>query len=595
VTNGGSILIRDGTFTLDEQRADGAIEVRSRYVPSMRFAGVDTVFEKPNRAELAAAVPPARRQGQSIHAPVTSEVWRTLLRLRAARAVTARRAADERRRIDLNAHHVRIAAEEAERKKALYEARLHAPEVTSRLVEELSGGVGSYVFEDGRIYLDDVLVAELIADPKPRIRIFEGDPLDIVGRTVVPRDLLPSEHNLLSQAGADERRTMLTRIIRERFRDSRERMVESVRDAGELLVELGMQPELTRDGLSLLGQLEVPYGARARLDDLHARYCGKLLLAAVAEHIGSRIQSSTIAQDGQGAVVVSAGSRQLARIDASGATIDATQELAGSFLGPGQHWSSLLRALAETFPDLEIDHFAGQTARLQVIKEVPLGIAPSLAERCLEASRAIRTKRNAAFGNPVSLSTAGLTVVTFFPVRDDGEPYVPIVHERGEQRVKCHLRITGTGDPLTLVVRDETDDLAGVWALSLLGFATLTVVEEPVSGAHASRKPRSLSTGGHKTRSRGFAQPRTAARMRYISRDLEPTGITRTAHWVVGHIRLLRDSQNHTPHAAQEARRQGITLRGNQTWVRPHVRGLSSTEPLTFRWRLPHEALSLIP
>ena len=599
-----SIVVRGGIFSLEELRAEGTIELRSRYAPAMRFAGLETVFDKPDKVELAATRPPAIRKGRAVHAPVGSDAWRTLIELRAKRAVHALATAEALRLREIEAQGKKIAEEQRKREQARQWARARAPKIAAQLAQQLTDDSDACAFEEGRIYLNDVPAAELVLDPEPQLQLFEEPSLRISGTAVIPEGLSPAEHKWVQEAADAERPAVLTRIIRERLRSSRRHVLAGVGEARKLLVELGTEPVQTREGLCVAGELEAPFGVRVPLEQLKARYCGKLLVTSVEKHLASKVPGLAVAQDGPGSVVASIEEQAIAHVEALKAVVRAGDNgiaVRGKFLEPGGHWRALLGEIARLLPEIELDLSADLPAALQVIDDVPDGVPPALAERCLEASYAIRTRRNAAFANPVKLSTAGKTTVTFFPVQDDGEPFVPITHELGDLKVRCHLRLGAATDPLPLVIRGPVDDPAGIWALSLLGFETLTVILEPAHDADGPPTPRGRThprAAISKPRSRLSNRSRTPsrnARMRYLSRDLEPTGITRTAHWVVGHIRLLTGGRVHSEEAAQEASKQGLTLSPNETWVRPHVRGLSSDEPLTFHWQLPHEALSLVP
>jgi hypothetical protein len=594
-----SIVIRDGSFSVEELRAEGAIELRSRYAPAMRFVGLETVFEEPDTVELAATLHPASRKGGAVHAPVGSDAWRTLVGLRAQRAVRAQRAAEAVRLREREAEQRKAAEEQRKRERARLRSRALGPEVAAQLAKELSDDTDACIFEDGRIYLNDVPAAELVLDPEPHLQLYEEPPLRISGTAVIPAALSPPERKQAHAAAETDRPAVLTRIVRERLRSSRRNVLAGIGEARKLLVELDADPVQTRDGLCVAGDLEVPFGVRVPLEQLKIRHCGRLLAGTVEKQLGSKVPGLAVARDGPGSVVASAGERPIAQVEALAAVVQAGYQRAvvkGRFLEPGGHWSALLDKIAALFPEIEIDRSRDVPAVWQVIRDVPDGIPPALVERCLDASHAIRTRRNAAFANPVKLSTAGKTKVTFFPIQDDGEPFVPITHERGDAKIRCRLRLAAATDPLPLVLRGAVDEPAGIWVLSLLGFATLTVIPE-LAHLPRSSPPRRRRAPSQRvaSRPRSGRLPVRSARARQLSRDLEPTGITRTAHWVVGHVRLLAPGQVHSEEAEQEAGRQGIKLRPNETWVRPHVRGVSSSEPLTFRWQLPHEALSLVP
>lgn len=272
------------------------------------------------------------------------------------------------------------------------------------------------------------------------------------------------------------------------------------------------------------------------------------------------------------------------------------ERISGDFLGEGAWW----REVAEAIERLSAGgrpRGSGLTAELVDAEILPL----TLREACLQASEDIRLHRTAAFGTSVNVAI-GSVKLTFDPVET-----VPAGHivrfrfedEHGETR--GHLRLFGA-DPLPMAVESRNlFDAARIYACVVLAFAALTVRPEFVN-----ETPGRAARG---TRRHGAVSP-PADRVRLVQRSasvwsrrtqrvvgggvFEPLGATRTAHWVVGHVRVLSHGQHASEEAVAAAAAVGIRLRSGETWVRPHVRGLAPDESLSFRWHAPSHVLAAL-
>jgi hypothetical protein len=601
---GNTLVFLDRTFRVRPSDGRGTVKMESPFVPAIRFEGLTYVFERATRDELQLVRPPAHAHGREVHAPLGSGVDSALLLQRAKRAVAAKngtlaRAARE---------HEKEAKQKAQLLATQAAQSQQLMEMLPKLLEKLAGQLSlpgeSYRSEDGKLYLEDVRVATLDA---LRIRIYGQPPITISPKGIVPEGLKSTEQKALHAAPSrEEKRAAVLNLIRLRLRAARTTALADIAYAKQLLFDSGVHAVQTPDGLAVDGQLEVSFCTRPDLDRLVARHCRGLLQASIESRLAHLLLPVSLSIDASGNVALSHGGTRIAAVRRSkawGRSEGEDWSVSGNFLVEGPHWVELAQrlhvitrpaeeALVQSTP--AFDSSPSATPALLVVREPPAGLPRGVVEQCLEASNSIRTRRNAAFSQPVTLSTVGRTVVTFFPVQSLGDGAVaPIVFDYGEAKVICDLLLNGDHDPLTLLIRTEVRDPAGVWALSLLGFATLTVLPEPELAAPAN--PRPHATHGRRPRASAPARLRAPSRVRYLSRDLEPTGITRTAHWVLGHVRVLPEGSTHSPGAREEAKKLGITLAPQQTWVRPHARGLLPNQALTFKWKLSHELLALVP
>ena len=239
----------------------------------------------------------------------------------------------------------------------------------------------------------------------------------------------------------------------------------------------------------------------------------------------------------------------------------------------------------------------GRHFRSLTSSSVPrVGGGARLTGRCLAASENIRLHRNAAYSHPATLVTRRSSIV-FFPVTErDRRFVVPFAWQRdGERQVDGELSLRAVADPLPIRVKaaPPIEEEAELWASVLLGYEALAVLPEEVMIRRTARATAPRRGAAPRRTPAPPSLPRYPASRR-ISPSLTPTGRTLHAHWVTGHIRILPEGWSCSSGARREAFKVGISLSAGETWVRPHARGLGADERLTFTWRVPDEAASLI-
>jgi hypothetical protein len=151
-------------------------------------------------------------------------------------------------------------------------------------------------------------------------------------------------------------------------------------------------------------------------------------------------------------------------------------------------------------------------------------------------------------------------------------------------------------DPLPLLigagVADEDAIIA--WICALLGFADATCIEtEPAD--LASRRSPARPRWHTPTSAHGRAHAtQTLAQKRLWLQNLEPVGnwVQYSGSLVAGHRRCLNHGQTASAEACDRARRVGIILRANETWVRPHTRGVPDDIEMRFRWHAQAELIA---
>jgi hypothetical protein len=223
------------------------------------------------------------------------------------------------------------------------------------------------------------------------------------------------------------------------------------------------------------------------------------------------------------------------------------------------------------------------------IDQLPGNLAPELIDACLDASRRIRLERQVAYERPVVLE-CDIGELTLLPITGAGTRLLLPFHlSKGMKTLKGEL-VLGDRDPLPLLIDDDVADRDAItaWTYALVGFADATCVEfEPVEPTiqHEPARLRQPSSSG----SRHRPSTRTLPRQWRWPRHLEPVG-----HWigyhgsfVAGHRRRLNDGRTASAEAHGRAQQVGITLHQDETWVRPHTRGVPEGIEMRFQWHAP--------
>ncbi|MGO9753822.1 MAG: hypothetical protein ACLP22_20400 [Solirubrobacteraceae bacterium] len=267
----------------------------------------------------------------------------------------------------------------------------------------------------------------------------------------------------------------------------------------------------------------------------------------------------------------------------------------GPFHREGVHWDKLRSRLIEQKRKSESARLLGAEAQdpvRRLLTELPEDTPAELRQNAAACSERIRNERTLAFGHPVVIEHAG-TRVTFSPtVYADASVSVPFVFRpTDDHEVAGALRITSLNNPLPITVEGPVaeSDAVRAWLYVLAAFADLTCMVTASESSHTPREQRPSVSGSRGARN---GAPRSAPRATtglIISDRLTPIGLTarHIASYVAGHRRRLRPGQRSSESAREAARREGFELRPQETWVRPHARGLAPDAELRFRWSPP--------
>jgi hypothetical protein len=291
-------------------------------------------------------------------------------------------------------------------------------------------------------------------------------------------------------------------------------------------------------------------------------------------------------------VAIMRGDERLGVIRPAHASIPHYRFIYENFLTAGPHWQQVANGLH----DAEAKRAAGskheqEAAKRRRIDQLPDDLAPELIDACLDASRRIRLERRLDYGDTPVILECDVGELTLLPIAGpESRLLVPFRLSKGTETLAGQL-ILDNGDPLPVLIGEDVadEDAITAWTCALLGFADATCVEldpaEPTArreSARPRRRPRSPAS-----------HPRRPAQTlpskhRWPS-YLEPVGshtIDYIDSIVRGHRRHLPGRQTASDEACDRARRIGIILRSNETWVQPHSRGrgLPPGVELRFLW-----------
>jgi hypothetical protein len=284
-----------------------------------------------------------------------------------------------------------------------------------------------------------------------------------------------------------------------------------------------------------------------------------------------------------------------------------------NFLMPGPHWQYLADVLHDAEPELvaewkyeqeakaaaEPAAAAAKTERSRAaarrrIDQLPDDLAPELIGACLDASRRIRLERRLDYGHTPVILECDVGELTLLPIAGpESRLLVPFRLSKGTETLAGQL-ILGNRDPLPVLIGEDVadEDAITAWTWALLGFADATCVEldpaEPTARrepARPRRRPRSSASHPRRPAQTLPSKPRWPS-------YLEPVGshtIDYVNSLVRGHRRRLPYGHIASDEQRDLARRIGIILRPNETWVQSHARGrgLPPGVEMRFLWHAP--------
>lgn len=346
------------------------------------------------------------------------------------------------------------------------------------------------------------------------------------------------------------------------------------------------------------------------IDAIAMKYAGREFMATLETnlHLAAGFRAFPRLYE-RGFAIVRDGIR-FALIRASGARIPNRDPIIANFLNSGPHWQQLANVIHDAEaeivsgweqsqrsrtnrPEIAVEVHA-QGPRTQAgrrIDQLPESLSADLAAACIDASQRIRLHRQLAYERPVILEFR-LGELTLLPITGMvGRLEIPFRFRKGQSIIAGHLLLSDH-DPLPLLISENVpeDDAISVWACALLGFAEATCVEV----AYLQSGPRDSPTAQAKAPSHAspHGEPQHAlpqTRQAWWPTRLEPVGPWQFHHGglVAGHRRHLSEGMSASPEARNRARQIGINLGPQETWVRPHARGIPAGTEIRFRWHPP--------
>ena len=350
------------------------------------------------------------------------------------------------------------------------------------------------------------------------------------------------------------------------------------------------------------------------VDEIALKYVGGKFIRAVEDNARFGDGLRALLRPHERGFVIMRGDVQLAIIHATRAQIPHREVINANFLMPGPHWQLVADALRSAEAELAAEWrheqeakaaaegvaSAGEAERRRAagrrqISQLPDGLAPELIAACLDASRRIRLERQVAYERPVVLK-CDIGELTLLPIAGTGTRLLlPFRLDNGTETLKGEL-VLGDCDPMPLLIGEDVadEDAITAWACVLLGFADVTCIEvEPVepTARRESARPQFHLPSSVPLRSSASALPRR----RPWPNHLEPVGhwIRYSGSFVAGHRRRLNKGHAASAEAHDRARQVGITLHPQETWVRPHTRGVPDGIEMRFLWHAPTELFKL--
>jgi hypothetical protein len=387
----------------------------------------------------------------------------------------------------------------------------------------------------------------------------------------------------------------------------------------------GVQVELVRGGRLWINGSQtrplawiLPAGDRLGwnnvIDQMALEYLGEIFANAVADNARFGQGLRAFLRRSENGFEVMRDEVALAMIHATHGRVRYEDPIYANFLTPGAHWQQLADAVHGAEPELVAEWEREQkekaaeaeaealaeaerkrAAARRRIDALPPDVAPELRAACLEASWRIRNERQVAYERAVVLECEYGELTLLPIVGAEMRLLVPFRLDNGTATLSGELLLADR-DPLPLLIGQAVADADAVaaWSCALLGFADATCIEpEPTSPIPRFRRwlaPGSPSGRARSARHAGRS-PRSVPRRRPWPAHLEPIGhwVRYSGSFVAGHRRRLTDGRTASSAARDRARRVGIVLRPNETWVQPHTRGVPEGLEMRFRWRAPGE------
>jgi hypothetical protein len=461
------------------------------------------------------------------------------------------------------------------------------------------------------------------ARPTPKPRSTTRPQLDRATRTTnAQRRSAQAKHPSPKSAKTKDRESDSRQPITEKERQQLELRLPGVGGLLAFFSAAGVRVEAGRRGsLWINGRLAPPLarirpspstpGWNSVIDAMALTYAGDKFIKAIEAnaHFGEGLRA--FLRPHEKAFAIMRGDVRLATIHATRAYIPHREVIHANFLRPGTHWQQIADVLHSAETDLVAEWKHKQEARAAAeaaakaaeaqrkratarrrIDILPDDLPPKLIEACLDASQRLRLERQVAYERPVVLEY-DLGELTLLPIAGTAtQLLMPFRLSRGSEILNGDL-VLGDRDPLPLLIGEDVadQDVSTAWTCALLGFADATCIElDPAISArkHEQARPRWRPSPSAQ---RYRPSTRSLPRKRPWPAHLEPVGhwVHYSGSFVAGHRRRLNDGQTASEEAGDRARQVGIILNANETWVRPHARGVPHSIEMRFLWHAPTE------
>jgi hypothetical protein len=350
------------------------------------------------------------------------------------------------------------------------------------------------------------------------------------------------------------------------------------------------------------------------IDEMAIRYASDNFFRAVSDNgrFGEGLRA--ILRRGDMGFAIMRHDIRLGLIRATRAYVLGHDAIVANFLSPGSHWRTVADLIHDAEPALAAEHDrehatgaapgipgggsrpAAQPA-VRYIRRLPDYVPAELRAVCIEASRRLRLERQVAYGRPVVLMCS-IGELTLLPVIENDRGFsLPFQFAFGSGTIRAQLALVD-GDPLPLEIGEDValEDAVLAWTNALIGFADVSCIhlDSPATRALAGHRP-TASTAVPVPAPRRI--PRATRGGRPWPNHLVPVGrwASYSGSFVAGHRRRLTAGRTASEEAHQMAHQVGITLRPDETWVRPHARGIPDALEMRFQWHRPDELSRHMP
>jgi hypothetical protein len=345
------------------------------------------------------------------------------------------------------------------------------------------------------------------------------------------------------------------------------------------------------------------------IDEMAIRYASDKFIRAVSDNgrFGEGLRA--FLRRGDMGFAVMRHDTRLGLIRATRAYVPGHDAIVANFLSAGPHWQTVADFIHDAEPGLTAKHDRERAAGaasgasgsggsrsaaqpgVRYIRRLPDYVPAELRAACIESSRRLRLERQLAYDRPVVL-ICSIGELTLLPVITNDRGFsLPFQFAFGPGTIKAQL-VLADSDPLPLQIGEDValEDAVTGWTNALIGFADVTCIQLDSSATRAlpGRRPPASSPAS-------VPAPRRTGRTTQGGHPW-PSHLVPVGRWasysgslVAGHRRRLTAGRTASEEARQRARQFAITLRPDETWVRPHARGIPDALEMRFRWHRPDE------